>query len=289
METGAPDESLPALDAAAEVEALLRRVAANGLDLDRRAHWTLLEGSPLSIVITRPDGSIAYSNPSAHRMLGVSRETYDGSNIIDFYRDPAERDRVYETVRRDGRLLNYELELLRGDGTPVWALISRVDLTGSSSSYHRYELIDQFIHRFGEWWLLGTRNTAQWGWDMWDTINSYVAAGTDGGLIGFVLFVAILFVGFRGLGKSRKEFASEPEHARRLWALGTMLFAHAVAFFGIGYFDQSSYLWYAELAMIAVAVSLRSPAAEKNALWESALLPPLEEKPAAAAEPVLVP
>ena len=172
---------------------------------------------------------------------------------------------------------------------PVWALISRVDLTGSSSSYHRYELIDQFIHRFGEWWLLGTRNTAQWGWDMWDTINSYVAAGTDGGLIGFVLFVAILFVGFRGLGKSRKEFASEPEHARRLWALGTMLFAHAVAFFGIGYFDQSSYLWYAELAMIAVAVSLRSPAAEKNALWESALLPPLEEKPAAAAEPVLVP
>jgi len=124
METGAPDESLPALDAAAEIEALLRRVAANGLDLDRRAHWTLLEGSPLSIVITRPDGSIAYSNPSAHRMHGVSRETYDGSNIIDFYRDPAERDRVYETVRRDGRLLNYELELLRGDGTPVWALIS---------------------------------------------------------------------------------------------------------------------------------------------------------------------
>jgi len=162
---------------------------------------------------------------------------------------------------------------------PVWALIARIDLTGSSSSYQRYELVDQFIRRFSEWWLVGTRNTAQWGWDMWDTINSYVAAGTDGGLIGFILFVAILAVGFASLGRARKTFAAEPEHARRLWVMGTVLFANAVAFFGIWYFDQSSFLWYAELAMIAVAESLRSPAAEKAAKWEGALLPPLAERP----------
>jgi len=160
---------------------------------------------------------------------------------------------------------------------PVWALIARIDLTGSSSSYHRYQLVDQFIRRFGEWWLVGTRNTVNWGWDMWDTINSYVAAGTDGGLIGFVLFVAILVVAFRRLGIARTAWAVEPEHERRLWVLGTVLFAHAVAFFGIGYFDQSSFLWYAELAMIATAVSLRRTVQESARVSDGSLLAPLKE------------
>src|ERR1019366_7562939 len=38
---------------------------------------------------------------------------------------------------------------------PVWALIARVDLTGSSSSDHRYHLVDSCIRHFGDWWLLG--------------------------------------------------------------------------------------------------------------------------------------
>jgi hypothetical protein len=140
---------------------------------------------------------------------------------------------------------------------PVWALIERIDLTGSSSSYHRYELVDQFIHRFWEWCLLGTTHTSEWGWDMWDTINSYVAAGTDGGLIGFLLFLAILTTAFWQLGKARRRWAASPEHARRVWVFGSLLFAHAVAFFGIGYFDQSAVVWHAQLAMIATVIALR--------------------------------
>src|SRR5581483_9202099 len=48
---------------------------------------------------------------------------------------------------------------------PVWFLIARVDLTGSSSSYHRAELIDQFVNHFSSWWLFGTKDAATWGWD----------------------------------------------------------------------------------------------------------------------------
>ena len=142
---------------------------------------------------------------------------------------------------------------------PVWALIARIDLTGSSSGYHRYALVDQAIRRFGEWWLIGTRDTFSWGWDMWDTINSYVAAGTDGGLLTLLLFIAVLAVGFRQLGIARKLWWADRENSRRMWVLGAMLFAHSVAFFGIGYFDQSSVAWYAGLAMIGTAVSLRAP------------------------------
>jgi hypothetical protein len=47
---------------------------------------------------------------------------------------------------------------------PVWALIARADVVGGSSSYHRYELIDAFIRRFDEWWLLGTKHADAWGY-----------------------------------------------------------------------------------------------------------------------------
>src|SRR5882672_8719962 len=48
---------------------------------------------------------------------------------------------------------------------PVWHLISRIDLSGGSSSYHRYALINETIIHFWEWWLVGTRSNADWGWD----------------------------------------------------------------------------------------------------------------------------
>src|SRR5208337_1180530 len=57
---------------------------------------------------------------------------------------------------------------------PVWHLISRIDLTGSSSSYHRYQLINQCILHFSDWWLIGTKSYADWGWDMFDLSNQYV-------------------------------------------------------------------------------------------------------------------
>jgi hypothetical protein len=161
---------------------------------------------------------------------------------------------------------------------PVWALIGRIDLTGSSSSYHRFELVDQFIRRFGEWWLVGTRGTYNWGWDMWDAINTYVAQGTDGGLITFVLFLTLLIVAFRRLGIARKAVETSQE-AKRLWILGCMLFAHTVAFWGIAYFDQSSVIWYTGLAMIGTAISMKTvkPDSKKPPLSDlSPIHPPME-------------
>lgn len=140
---------------------------------------------------------------------------------------------------------------------PVWALIARVDLTGSSSGYHRYLLIDMFIRRFSDWWLIGTRTTANWGWDMWDTINSYVAAGISGGLVNFALFIAVFAIGFQQAGRVRRKVeAGNPDLARQAWVCGAMLFAHLVAFFGIAYFDQSQFVWYASAAMIACLRSM---------------------------------
>ena len=138
---------------------------------------------------------------------------------------------------------------------PVWHLISRIDITGGSSSWHRFMLVDQCIRHFGDWWLIGVKSTSSWGWDMWDTANQYVSICDNSGLLPFILFLAVLVYGFKYLGRARRA-ASDKKTALFLWALGSALFANAVAFFGISYFDQTMVAWYALLAMIPAAMAV---------------------------------
>jgi len=140
---------------------------------------------------------------------------------------------------------------------PVWSLIGRFGAIGGSSGYHRYILVDNFIRRFNEWWLIGVKDTSHWGYDMWDVSNQYVAVGVSGGLVTLALFLAVIVYCFKGLGLARKvaEIDGDAARARGFWALGAALFANIVAFFGITYFDQTQIAWYALLAMIAALTS----------------------------------
>jgi hypothetical protein len=139
---------------------------------------------------------------------------------------------------------------------PVWNLIARIDLSGGSSSYHRFALIDQCIHHFGDWWLVGVKSTAEWGWDMWDTANQYVSICDSSGLLAFGLFLAIIVYGFKYLGKARR-IVPTMKQKLFLWALGAALFANVVDFFGISYWDQTQVVWYGLLASISAVAVLR--------------------------------
>jgi hypothetical protein len=136
---------------------------------------------------------------------------------------------------------------------PVWFVIAHIDLTGGSSGYHRAELVDQFIRHFSEWWLIGTNNTANWGFDMWDAQNQYVNIGETGGLAAFVFFLIMITRMFKRLGKTRRAVAGNSRQEWMILFLGIALFAHLTAFFGVNYFDQSKVSWFALLAMICVA------------------------------------
>ncbi len=87
---------------------------------------------------------------------------------------------------------------------PVWQLIDRMSIIGGSSGYHRYQLVDQCIRHFGDWWLYGVKDTGAWGWDMWDTANQYVSVADSTGLIPLILFVATLVYGFKYVVKSQR-------------------------------------------------------------------------------------
>lgn len=150
--------------------------------------------------------------------------------------------------------------------SPVWHIISDVDLTGSSSSYHRYQLVNQCILHFGDWALVGTKDFGNWGWDMWDLSNQYVGTADTAGLIPFIALLAILVFGFRYVGKMRRVAAREGDKKLEffIWAIGASLFANVVAFMGIGYFDQTIVPWYMVLAILSAMTMMvwsRQPSA----------------------------
>jgi hypothetical protein len=118
---------------------------------------------------------------------------------------------------------------------PVWALIARIDLTGSSSGYHRFELVDNCVNHFSEWWLLGTRYYDKWGFCMFDLCNQFVVCAVQGGLVGLVLFITMYSRSFGAIGTARKLVSGYLKQEWFLWCLGCTLFAHVVSSFGINY------------------------------------------------------
>ena len=136
---------------------------------------------------------------------------------------------------------------------PVWYALEHVDFAGGSAGPHRAELIDDFVKHFGDWWLVGTNDNANWGFETWDISNQYVAEGEVGGLLTFILFISLLTVCYSRIGKVRKIIEGENDRRQEwfLWLVGATLFAHTIAFLGISYFDQSRYAWVTLLAMIS--------------------------------------
>ena len=134
---------------------------------------------------------------------------------------------------------------------PVWSLIGRVTIVGGNSGFHREKLIDGFIRHFFDWCLIGVRSSAGWGFFTFDQANEYVYVGANGGLLTFVLFIAILTYCLKGLGYARKALAGNRGDQKFMWGLGSALFAHMVAFIGLSYFDQTLTQLYVLFAMIA--------------------------------------
>ena len=138
---------------------------------------------------------------------------------------------------------------------PVWSLIARVDLTGSSSSYHRYYLLDNCIRHFSDWWLLGYKYYNLWGYDMWDLCNQFVVVALTGGLLTLVFYIAIFSRSFGAIGTARKQVRGDRSQEWLLWCLGSVLFGTVVAHFGINYMAQGLMGFFPLLACISVASS----------------------------------
>ncbi|MGD1154704.1 MAG: hypothetical protein ABSA41_02630 [Terriglobia bacterium] len=148
---------------------------------------------------------------------------------------------------------------------PVWFLMARVDVFSGSTGWHRAYLLDRCIANFSDWWLVGTKSTANWAGEearLFDVTNQYISEAANGGLLMLGLFIMIIVRCFGGIGRAVRASEGSQQRATSwcLWAMGAALFTHVVSFMSVSYFDQSIVNWYLLLAMISTGAGLFIPA-----------------------------
>lgn len=167
------------------------------------------------------------------------------------------------SVRHQLRLMRWTglaaivvLELVMND--PVYFLMAKIDITGSSTGWHRAALISSSIDHLGEWWLTGTDYTRHWmptgihaNAIHTDITNHLLGIGVLGGVPLMLVFIVVLILAFRAVGRALAAHDAHPESAFLAWTLGAMLFGQVMNFWSISLFDQSISFLYLNLAAIA--------------------------------------
>jgi hypothetical protein len=134
---------------------------------------------------------------------------------------------------------------------PVWHLISRIRFIGGSTGWHRYHLINEAINHIREWALIGCRGTAHWGMGLRDVTNQYIAVGIKGGLVTLTLFVALLIMAVRTVGRYSLSPISKKQQWFA-WGICVSVLGHCVSFMGVSYFGQIQMLLYLTFAVVGL-------------------------------------
>jgi PAS domain S-box-containing protein len=92
--------------------------------------------------ISTPEGEILLCNPAFARIFGFSRAVDAvGTNIVDLYLDPRERQPLLERLQQEGKLERLEVWRRRRDGEPIYIVenvVGRFDEQGRLSAIKGY-------------------------------------------------------------------------------------------------------------------------------------------------------
>jgi hypothetical protein len=147
---------------------------------------------------------------------------------------------------------------------PAYYLMSELDLTGSSTGWHRSRLIEAAIDNFSDWWIFGTDYTFHWmGMSVGeaeihsDITNYYLFIGVIAGFPAMLLVIAMMWYAFMWVGRSVANGSAEfREHGFLIWCLGAGLLAHAVTSLSVAYFDQSFTFFWLNIGAISSVYSV---------------------------------
>lgn len=166
---------------------------------------------------------------------------------------------------RRGAVVTY-IVLMFVMSRPPYYLISKIDLSGGSTGWHRSFLIDSTIQHFNEWWLFGTDYTRHWmpmqGTAMspthTDITNHYIGIGVGGGFPAMMFILTAVIMALFWVGRVHDTLIDEtPECAFRVWCFGAALFSHLCTGISVAYFDQSVVFYWLNVAVISSMYSLR--------------------------------
>jgi two-component system sensor histidine kinase/response regulator len=68
---------------------------------------------------TSIDGRIESVSPAVNKFAGYTQEELIGKYMVDYYADPSERGKLMEALQKEGRVLNYPLDLLKKTGEVI--------------------------------------------------------------------------------------------------------------------------------------------------------------------------
>jgi hypothetical protein len=174
------------------------------------------------------------------------------------------RFNIHVKAMRIGAVVLYVLLMLVMKKPPYY-LISRIDISGGSTGWHRSFLIDQTFKHLSEWWLFGTDVTRHWMPNQGiasdpqhtDITNYYIGFGVSGGLLAMLLVIWMLLVAFRWVGRIHDNRLEKwPSQSFMIWCVGACLFAHAVTSVSVAYFDQSMLYFWLSVAAISSVFSI---------------------------------
>jgi diguanylate cyclase (GGDEF)-like protein/PAS domain S-box-containing protein len=108
----------------------------------RERFRVIAEALPIPIVLTGPDNRrMLFANKRSQAQFYLPEELGRRDLTDSFYVTPGDQQKLLDTLRRNGSVENYEVEMRRIDGSTFWALVSARAITFSGepailASYH---------------------------------------------------------------------------------------------------------------------------------------------------------
>jgi PAS domain S-box-containing protein len=108
------------------------------LRISEKKYRTLFNDSRDGVFISSQRGELIEANKSLMDMFGHTAEEVIGMNVLQFYPNPDEREKLREAIERTGSVKDYEVSFCRKDGTIMHCVLTanvRLTEDGSVAGY----------------------------------------------------------------------------------------------------------------------------------------------------------
>jgi PAS domain S-box-containing protein len=129
------------------VDITQRKEAEQRLQESEQRLHTLFDALPQPVIVTQlSDGRVLYANQQLSLLIGIPLSQILGMQTPDFYYNPADRLRFVQTLQKEGRVRNAEIQLKRQDGAPLWAEIT-IEMTAYQGVPATVAIIEDIAER----------------------------------------------------------------------------------------------------------------------------------------------
>jgi two-component system cell cycle sensor histidine kinase/response regulator CckA len=117
-----------------------KAAAEEALRGSEERYLALFERVPVGLYRSTPDGELLEANLALLQMMGFSdRRAFAKVNTVDSYIDPEDRKRFRALMERKGAVRNFEAQLRRSDGAPIWVKVDTLAVSDADGQVLYYE------------------------------------------------------------------------------------------------------------------------------------------------------